>query len=193
MKKYVFRFTVALITFAVGFISAGYLQNSLTTKEASDKSQEHIQGLKLLYPTSSKGKIEVRFKEYGQIENRPTLKFEIINFKTQPVKYWNQFENYLHPFVKFRGQEKEEWLCGTGAKEFEIKAGESLTVEFMADNIFYEYLEKKGNLQVGFNLKVDEKEYKKIWSDEFQFPEEVKKQIIANYPDWIKEQINKRK
>jgi hypothetical protein len=193
MKKYVFRFTVALITFAIGFTSAGLMQNSLSSNEVSEKRPEQIQDLKLLYPTTLNGKIEVRFKEYGSIENRLTLKFEIINFKTQPVKYWSQIENVLHPFVKFRGKEKEEWLCGTGAKEFEIKPGESLTVEFMADNVFYEYLEKKGNLQVGFNLKVDGNEYKKIWSDEFQLPEEVKKQIIANYPDWIKEQIQKRK
>jgi hypothetical protein len=127
MKKYVLRILVALFAFLSGVVSVYFVALSNVNVNLSEcKMVELNQPDKIVYPTDSKGKIEVRFKNYGRIKKQPTLIFEIINHNTEPVKYSSQTEGYNSPYVKFNNREEEIWLCGTGMKEFEIKPGNSL-------------------------------------------------------------------
>ncbi|HEX8733680.1 MAG TPA: hypothetical protein VF721_00020 [Pyrinomonadaceae bacterium] len=184
MKKYFPRTLVTLFTFLSGvvfvnFAALFYVNIDLLKSNTVEQNQSAI----TTYPTDSKGKIEVRFKKYGQIDKQPTLVFEIINHSAEPFKYWSQFEGYAPPFVKFNNQEKEILHCGTGAKEFEIKPGNSLTVEFIAAHFLFKYLDKKGQFQIGFFLKKGGNQYKKIWSEKFSLSDEIKREIIINYSD----------
>jgi hypothetical protein len=184
MKKYLLRTLAALVTFLGGIVSVNFIALSNVMVNLPDRQMSGLnQPDKTVYPTDSKGKIEVRFKNYGRIKKQPTLIFEIINHNTEPVKYSSQIEGYTFPYVKFNDREEEILLCGTGMKEFEIKAGNSLTVEFIAAHFLYRYLDKKGEFQIGFYLKKGQKQYKKIWSEKFSASAEIKRDIIVNYSD----------
>jgi hypothetical protein len=182
MKKYLPGTVVALFTFVSGvvfvnFAALFYVNTDLLKSTTVEQNQSAV----TTYSIDSKGKIEIRFKKYGQTEKQPTLIFEIINHNTEPVKYASQTEGYAFPYVKFNNREEEVWLCGTGMKEFEIQPGNSLTVEFIASHFLYKYLDKKGELQVGFNLKKGQNHYKKFWSEKYNVSDEMKREIISNY------------
>ena len=182
MRKYLPRTVVALFTFAVGIIFVNfaalfYAKIDLPKVDAIELKQSAVTA----YPTDSKGEIEVRFKSYGQIKKQPTLIFEIINHHTESVKYWSRTESPDFPYIKFNNREQEVFVCGTGMKEFELKPGSSIRVEFIVAHFLYEYLDKKGELQIGFYLKKGQKQYKKIWSEKFSVSDEMKREIISRY------------
>jgi hypothetical protein len=107
MKRNGCRISIFLLTYAVG-ISFVWLIDLINFRKATDLLKPKLSNAaKTVYETSSKGKIKVKFKGFGKIENRPTLNFEIINYNSRPAKYWSQYEKTNWSYVKFNGKEKE--------------------------------------------------------------------------------------
>ena len=151
------------MTFAAG-LAAVLLMGTLyppTKQEASPGHSAQNQR----YPTSEEGKPEVLFKGFVEEGQGLVAEFEIINFSTTTVLYTSQSENYPFHFVRFNGKEDFTWYCGTGAREWAIAPGSSITVKLSA-LIFKEHLKKSGKLKVGFAVGEG-----KIWSTEFTIPD----------------------
>ncbi len=181
------------MTFTAGFVPVRVWENSfffeprVQVESVAVKAEQP----KTLYDTSPDGKIEVKLRSFGKLENRPTLIFEIINRNSNAAKYWSQAERSNFSYVKFNGKEKKVNLCGTGMREFELAAGESFTLEVLADSFLYEYLNKKGSIQIGymFNLKGNfrsEFGYETFWSEPFVISDSLRDEIIKNAPEWVR-------
>ncbi|HMS41159.1 MAG TPA: hypothetical protein PKE69_13090 [Pyrinomonadaceae bacterium] len=185
MKKYGLKLLVGLITFAIGLVISWLNLTVNITYKDCELSQTPIQ--KVIIPTNGNGKIEIRFKGYGRIENRPTLIFEITNYNSKSAKYWSFSEKTISPFVKFNGKKREELRCGTGLKEFKLQSGKSFTTEIMADIYTREFLKKQGKFQFGYYFSFEEQESKEFWSDPIMISDEWEKDIIENTPSFLKE------
>ncbi len=188
MKKYGFRLLIGLITFGIGlvFVWTFLMKNYLSCEPVDLQNQPPVyQTTK--FSTSPNGKIEIRFNGYGRIENRPTLIFEVVNLNTKPAKYWSFEEKKIWAEVKFNGTEKQEFRCGTGMKEFVLNSGESFTFEIFADGQIFEFLNKNGSFEFGHSFRFDEKDWQQFWSEPITISDELKKDIIKNAPEFLKQ------
>lgn len=195
MKKYGLRILVGLIAFAIGIGSViiteiGQYNSSPIIVKTVNLQDEQLADLQATYPTSPDGKIEIRFRGFGRIENRPIFIFEIINHNTKPATYLGTEETSIYGmFEKFNGKE-----IGTGGAvyalreidEFVLKSGESFTEEFFADITTFEFLNKKGSFGFGYSFKIDGNREKQFWSEPITISEEMKKDIIKNAPQFLK-------
>jgi hypothetical protein len=188
MKKYGFRLIVGLISFTIGisFVWSNWTKNvkfcELVTKENQlTESQQNK------FSTSENGKIEIRFIGYGKIENQITIKFEIINYNSNSVRYSAYAQNDFPLDVKINGIDKSVPRCGTGLIDFELKSGESFETELILKNIIYNYPQKNGSFEFGYYFRLNsDKEAKKYWSEPIVISEEMKKEIIKNAPFCLK-------
>lgn len=186
MKKYGLRVLVGLIAFAIGISFVIWNLNELEICPITPINTEQTEISSPTYPTTPKGKIEVRFVKYGRVENRATLIFELINHNTKSASYWSERGKSNWTYIKFNGKEKEVFLCGTGMREFELEAGNSFTIEVLADNFFHEYLDKKGKIQFGYGFELKKDKFEKFWSEPITISEEMKQDIIKNAPEHLK-------
>jgi hypothetical protein len=189
MKAYLPRIIVLIVTFIVGIY---FVRDDSIIKSSSECNSATTLETKSLSSVSQDEPVKIRFKEYGELESRLTLKFEIVNQTSESI-FFSSPGNIPFTYVKFNGKEDYEWRCGTGATDKEIKSGENFVIELQADTFFYRHLNQSGNFQVGFSLEVGRSryarigdKYEKYWSENFQIPDEIRKVIIKNAPEWVK-------
>jgi hypothetical protein len=188
MKKYGFRFIVGLITFTIGlsFVWSNWTKNvkfcELVTKENQlTESQQNK------FSTSENGKIEIRFIGYGEIENQPTIKFEVINHYLMSVEYSSYAIDDIFLDFKFNGKDQSVPRCGTGLMNFELGSGESIKAEMILKNFIYDYLKKNGRFEFGYYFRLNgDIEWKQYWSESIIISDEMKKEIIKNAPFCLK-------
>lgn len=187
MKKYGLRVLVGLIAFVIGLIGFWFL---VTERKFHIQFHDNVtldsETQIVKHSTNPNGKVEIRFVGYGKSENRPTLKFEIINHNSSPAKYWSFSEKAVWTFVKFKGKQREEWRCGTGSREFILNSGESFEIEVLADLQTYEFLKKDGFFEFGYYFKTDAKDAKMFWSEPIKLSDELREEIIKNAPAFLK-------
>jgi hypothetical protein len=170
----------------VEFFSGFFIVNKLPEKAVLNL-EPNSETNKILYPTSPNGKIEVIFKGFVKTDQGLLVETEIINHNTKPAKYWSQSDNFLHFFIKFNDKAKDMRWCGTGMKEFQLLPGESLKSKLSA-RVFEDYLDKKGNLQIGFGFVCEKNKYRQYWSRKFQIPDNIKTQIKNQIVEQMKTQ-----
>jgi hypothetical protein len=189
MKKLGFRFIIGLITFTIGssFVCSNWNESiqycGITYYNQKVKTEPYK------YSASENGKIEIRFIGYGKIENRLTAKFQIINHNSHPISYSAYGNSAEIPIdVRFNGKEDNRMRCGTGLVSFELLSGESFEKEIILDNFTYEYLHKEGSYEFGsyFRLR-NESEAKRHWSEPIVFSKDMKKEMIKNLPEFLKQ------
>jgi hypothetical protein len=183
MKKYGIRLIVGLITFTIGlgFVWSDWTKN-VKFCEPVRKENQLTESQQNKFSTSEAGKIEVRFKGYGKIENQPAIKFEVINHNLKSAKY-SAYANNTLTFVnvKFNGKEDVRYHCGTGLKEFELNSGESIETEVVLDYLVYDFLDNNGKFEFGYYFRLSkDKEAKNYWSESITISDGMKKEILES-------------
>jgi hypothetical protein len=191
MKKHGLRVLVGLIAFVIG-VSAVVIwflsQPDVCPVILKETEQTEISNP--TYSTSPNGKIEIRFNGFGKLENRPTLKFEVINLSNFPVKYIEYGEKTPRTLVRFNGKEVDRFWSGgiDCGQDNTLNSGESLKKEFFADLEIFKVLNKKGNYEFGYKVYSNDFENRIIiWSEPIKISEELKKEIIKNTPEFLKQ------
>jgi hypothetical protein len=189
MKTLAFRFIVGLITFtfSLSFVWISWTYNVKVCELISVKNQP-IEIEQNKFWTSENGEIEIRFIGYGEKENRPTIILEIINHNSKSAKYRSFLKDSIYPFTRFNGKELQESRCGTGMTDFELKSGDSFTIETVLDIMVFGLLWKKGSFEFGYyfvpNGDIEGKQY---WSEPIIISDEMKKEIIKKAPDFLRQ------
>lgn len=195
MKKYGLRVLVGLVAFGIGLSAVIWKLSQPIACDFVPTEKEQTEISSPTYPTSPEGKIELRFIGFGRIENRPTLKFEIINLSSLPINYFEFGERTSKILVRFNGKEVDRfWNGGMDCgQENILNSGESLKKEFFADLEIFKVSNKKGKYEFGYKVySNDFKERLLIWSEPIKISEELKKEIIKNAPEFLKKTNVKR-
>jgi hypothetical protein len=188
MKKYGPGLLVGLTTFLIGsvFVFAVW-SNNYKYCELSQFRNQPTENLPNTNPMPN-GQVEFRFLGFGSSKGRPTLKFEIINLTNFPIGYIEYGENTPATQVRLNGKDIGwVWLggmdCGEGKT---LDSNESLKKEFFADLEIFNALHKKGNFEFGYYIYSKKfKDKVTIWSGPITFPDDLKKEIIKNKPDFL--------
>jgi hypothetical protein len=119
---------------------------------------------------------------------------ELSQFRNQPTENLPNTNPMPNGQVEFRflgfGSSKDigwVWLggmdCGEGKT---LDSNESLKKEFFADLEIFNALHKKGNFEFGYYIYSKKfKDKVTIWSGPITFPDDLKKEIIKNKPDFL--------
>lgn len=200
MKRYAVRAITTFLAFVIGVgLSYGvnYLnKNSLVNEPVQLESGKSLKPaktgasgnsdnyVKTVYPTSKNGTIEVRLVRFEKESSLSAIKLEIINHGVKPAIYSSQDENFLFFQVKFNGKEKRLLWCGTGAADFELGPGESITQRIQVAHL-YRNLDEKGPVQIGYYFLVSGKE-RSFWSEKVEIPGDVEQKILENLSKQLK-------
>jgi len=185
MKSYALRFSFFILCFVFG-IGFFWIFNSINKSAEILWSSETLSSIEpeILIGKNQRRGLEVKVKEMIETEIGLAIIFEITNYDKEsyayrafPVK--DRFEPaYPLSELKLDGKKVDEWKCGTGLINYELKPGESKTFRYNISNLSYRWKNEAG-FQVGFYFsKGDEKETKLYWSDELMITEPIRKQII---------------
>lgn len=180
MKKIFFRIIVSLITFTLGVTIAWFFY-SITLQEVAKAVFTELEEpeppiAKKPVPTSPKGEVEISVKQFVQTEAGLALEVEITNYNSRPAVYYSYSKDKMFTGVKYNDKIDVLYICLSGAENFELQAGESLTVQ-IKDQRFYTHLNEDGDFQIGFGFKFGEKDYKDFWSSKFRIPDEAKERL----------------
>lgn len=203
MKKYGLRVLVGLIAFALGVFAFWLIVSNsrfVECLELEDNSE--------IVPVNQSGKVEIKFIEFGKVDKRPTLKFEIKNNFSFPVNYGAGEEGKPEILLKFNGKEidKVTGLICIYERDFTLGEKGSLKWEVFADELISKQLKEKGQFEFGFGYHLfnnseqnilNFRHYdRKVWTEPIAISEEVRKNILKNVPDFYyqnEEKINEEK
>ncbi|MEK7724961.1 MAG: hypothetical protein AAB336_11460 [Acidobacteriota bacterium] len=173
-----------MIAFSIGISAAIW---KLNQPEYCPVIPEVAEQNEVSSPTSSKGKVEVRFLGFSKRENRSTLKFSIINNSADFIKYSAIKEGEIPTTIKSKGDVIKRLpglLCGI-TDEFTIKQNETVSLEIFADLLMFDLLEESGNFEFGFTFYNQENINLEGWSEPLKVSEKMKKDIIKNAPAFL--------
>ena len=180
MKKYGLRISLLVLGFAIGigFVRLTNLSNYIPVNTNFNGDSAVVNG--------QYAEIGIKFKEFVQTENGLVADFEITNYSRDSYIYSANGKAegleavYSQPDLMINGIKVEEWKCGTGYSDYDLKSGETKMFRYYL--FWLGYIWKKGlSAQVGFNFRKRSfivKEYQTYWSENLPITEVIYKKLL---------------
>lgn len=142
-------------------------------------------------PVNEKREIEIKFKGFVKNDYGTNAEFEITNHGKNSYFYLGQIvENSNEPVfalteVSLDGKKVEEFKCGTGWMERELKSGETKIFRGFPNISFY-WTQSK-SIQIGFNFKQNQhlfgsvsivRGYETFWSEDLPITDSIAQQLL---------------
>jgi hypothetical protein len=183
MKKQVLKIVSFVLSLSIGIVFVWSL-NLLNNKQRIFEADGIVPSLEKESTVIRKaaGEIEVKFKEFAPTRDGLMADFEIVNNTSDSAVYSayptsdGEKTVYSLPFVKVGGKEVEEFRCGTGLIDYEVKPGESKIFRF--NGLSYYWKEGK-SIQIGFYFKKRlNNEYQTYWSENLPISDSIAQQLL---------------
>ena len=184
MKKYGFRFFVGLITFTIGL---SFVSITISDELYYDKTMgsQHLNTVVSETPKSET--VLVNYRGFEDDEFGKFAEIEVVNDTSKRIFYRSNTKGiHLHDKVSYRGGEGNFiGYCGNVAmrmQDFSLEPNERITFKVWL-NRFWEYSSKhkKQDFRVGYDFKFEgTNEYETFWSNSFQLPVDIKKELLKN-------------
>ena len=178
MKKYLFRILVGLLAFGIGIIATWFLYSRASYELSCNKFCISPK-LKKATQQTPNGKVEVHFKEFKQTEKGLVVSLKVINNSPDSI-YYTLVDSDTSPDERIKFNDEIDLpvsYCGMSSfKSKHLHSGESILFEAFALKL-EPFIEKSGQLNIGYSFKKDEEESKIYWSESIPIPNWVKGEI----------------